>query len=328
MAIITPKVLMDNDYIKVAKESDMETVEALFNEEAGKISPILKPFGASSVNRSDPGLTFDLEEIGFPCSPKDLMKLIKRGDIPKYFTERKENDKKEHRKKADRDSFYLENASVGINFYWKYPKIKKGHPDFPSKEKYRNIMRLEVELKYRKLYALSKNIRHKSKFYKSPEEMSTDELWRTIENDMRRPAIPIDVVLTDDFAAGIINKYLSKIIGQGDYLTLDGARWIVQAHHFRKDKEERLISALEFINECRGIAKAKAKLQGDDLRNLKRSIKDLNGICVNPVTIPRKWGIEHIPNPLDAYYQSITGERLVFGVELEFKKLFREYLAK
>ena len=92
-------------------------------------------------------------------------------------------------------------------------------------------------------------------------------------------------------------------------------------------KSENYDTALEKINECRGIAKAKEKLDGDELNDFKRSLRDLDDICVNPVTVPREWGIEHIPNPLRAYYNVAFEEQFLFDNEYRFNQLLEEYLA-
>ena len=97
-----------------------------------------------------------------PCSPQQMMALIKRGDIPRHFTERKIYDDKSHWKKADKNSFYLESHSVIINFYWKYAKQKKKHPNYANREESYSVIRFEVQCKYPKLYALAK--KHQTKF--------------------------------------------------------------------------------------------------------------------------------------------------------------------
>ena len=258
------------------------------------------------------------------------MKLAKRGDIPKHFSERKVYDDNDisHRKKADKDSFYLESGSVVINYYWKYPQQKEKHPNYPYRETSRNVLRFEVQCKYPKLYSISRKIGRKTKYDsildKFFEDMDIDEL---MECRVNYPAIPIDTMLSDKISAGIIRKYFDKVVRKGDYLTLDTARWIVKAHNFRRDKEERLLFALEAVSECRGIAKAKSKLLGIDISEFKRSLKDLDAIFVNPVTIPREWKIDHIPNPLRAYYNSITEEQIVPLSEIKFEKLLAEYLS-
>ena len=68
-----------------------------------------------------------------------------------------------------------------------------------------------------------------------------------------------------------------------------------------KQKKERLISALQEVSQCRSLARAKALHQGEDLAAFKRTLKDLSDIGINPVTIPREWGISHIPNLMHTF---------------------------
>ena len=96
----------------------------------------------------------------------------------------------------------------------------------------------------------------------------------------------------------------------------------------RGQTEERLIYALEQVKECHGIAKAKEKLRGQDLTDFKRSLRDLDDILVNPVTIPRRWGIEYIPNLLSAYFDVIYEEQIVHKKEFLAKKRIEKFLLK
>ena len=93
-----------------------------------------------------------------------------------------------------------------------------------------------------------------------------DELFKRIEaNEIYHPSIPMDVILTDRILEDVVQKYFYKVIRKGDYLTLDDARDIVLSYHFRRDKEERMIYALESVKEYHGIAGAKSRLYGPDL---------------------------------------------------------------
>jgi hypothetical protein len=130
----------------------------------------------------------------------------------------------------------------------------------------------------RTLYALSKNFDGDSRYFIRYDELSDEELWEIIEKEIHNPTIPIDMTFSDTVSSDIVRKYLHKVVRDGDYLTLDCARWIVQGHNFRRDKEQRLIFALEQISEHRGIAKTKTKLVGIDLFDFKRSEKDLDEI--------------------------------------------------
>ncbi len=141
-------------------------------------------------------------------------------------------------------------------------------------------------------------------------------------------AMMMKALISNKVCEDVIRKYFSKIVRKGHYFTLSIARKIVEAHNFRRDKEKRLIYALELINECRGIAKAKSQLLGIDLQEFKRSLKDLDDILVNPVTVPRDWKVDYIPNLLWAYYDSIYDEQLITLQEFEANKCLTEYSIK
>jgi hypothetical protein len=329
LAVINQEALIENNYIRAAKDDDLKEVEEIYNRETEKISKIFLKFGSCSLNRVDPCLNIDLKELGIPCTPEQMMKLIKRGNIPRYYEERKEcYDSKQRRMVSDKNSFYLESKSSVINFYWKYAKQGKKHPNYSKRESSRNVIRLEVECKYLKLYALVKNRNRESKYYESAEGLSIDEMYMRMYKGIYNPVIPIDVVLSANIYEPIIRKSIYKILRKGNYFTLDIARDIVESYHFRSSKEERMIEVLESVNESHGIAKAKSKLREDEFPRFNKALKELDKILVNPVTIPRRWDIKHIPNLLRAYYDSIYEEQLVSYQEYAAMKRIEEVLEK
>lgn len=329
LVVINPRTLIERNYIVASKEEDLERVERIYNSEAAKISPLLSSFGSCSLNRADPCLNIDLAELEIPCTPEQMMLLIKQGNIPKHYRERdKEYDKKQRRWVKDKDSFYLESKSSTINCYWKYPKQSEKHPNFAFREISRNVIRFEVQCKYLKLYPLSQNYKHKSKFWVSDENLSIDQLYDRIINEIHNPPVPIDVMLSKDVYDNIIRKDFSRILRKGDYFTLSGARSIVESYHFRCDKEERIIYALELVNECHSIAKAKDRLHGPDLAEFNRSLKDLDDMLINPVTIPRRWNIRYIPNLLRAYDEACYEEQILINKEGQAWKHIKKYLSK
>jgi len=330
MVVVNPKVLIEGNYITAAQEDDLKEVERIYNAEVTQISPILLNFGLCSMNRADHCINIDLEELGFPCTPKEMMTLIKKGDIPKHYIERKEEyDEKQRRKVADKHSFYLENGSCVINYYWKYPQqCKKTHPNFLYRESSRNVIRLEVQCKYLKLYSLAKKYRQISKFYVSDDDITVDELYDRMFTDAHSPSIPIDAMLSSEVSEKIIRKYFYKIIRKGDYFTMNGARQIVELYGFKRSKKERIIDTLKRVEEHRGIARAKATLYGSDLDKFNRSLKDLDNMLINPVTIPRRWGIKHIPNLLRAYDDMNIEEEIMPEQEYMAWKHIAVFLAK
>ena len=103
-------------------------------------------------------------------------------------------------------------------------------------------------------------------------------------------------------------KYFNRVIRRGDYFTLNEAIKQVQYCRFSEKKEVRLIKELRRINQFRGIHKVRSTLQGEEQELFRRTLRDLDEININPVTIPREWNIQRIPNLLNAYDRRIEDE--------------------
>ena len=226
------------------------------------------------------------------------MNLIKRSDIPPSYHEWMEYDEISHRKRTRPGSFYLINDSVHINCYSKYMQlldkskknIERGYPPVPQKtlDDARDIIRFEVQCHYRKTYFLSRNIKQQGRGY--PNKYKE--------------------ILAQEQCIEIINSYYKKTIGWSNWYSLEAAVALVKSRRFNSQKEKRLISALQEVSQCRSLAKAKASNQGSDLETFKRSLNDLSSIGINPVTIPKNWGVKRIWNLLETYYSKLSQEDL------------------
>ena len=117
--------------------------------------------------------------------------------------------------------------------------------------------------------------------------------------------------LLDDLSCNnAVSYYFHKIIGKGDWYTLNEAIRIIQSRKFNKQKENRLISALHIVNHYHSVAKAKEAFEGDGLENFRNNLKDLSCMGINPVTIPKGWGMKRIPNILYAYFDKKDEENM------------------
>ena len=331
-AIINPRVLMYNNYIHAAQADDIKSVKGIFNQKLQEISPGMYDFDEWSMNRADYCLNIDTAELGLPCTAKQLIKLVKRANIPKHFTERKKYDATSHRLRTDPDSFYLQSKSVTINFYRKFAQQDLKHPNYANRDASFNVIRFEVQCKYPKLYAILNKYAPESisGLYSFDESLEETDYDYDIGYDIFPSGIKPGSILTASISREILEKYIYKTIRKGDYFTLDGAKEIVESYGFRADKEERLLYALDIVNEARGISAAMKKLPDLELADFKRSLNDLDEILVNPVTIPRKWGIRHIPNPYRAYCDTVFAEQLVSRSEyvaLKRIKIHKETLS-
>lgn len=297
-ATINPKILGGiQDYITAATYDDMGDAITNFNLEAEKISPILKTFDCYSLKRIDYCINFDLNELISGINPELIMNLIKRGDIPHFYKEWTEYDHVSHRKKSKSSSFYLINPSANINCYSKYMQLMersrknedRGFPPIPQStlNAAKSIIRFEVQCKYHKMYTLSSRA----------------------EEAGNRNCNKYESLLPYEVCNETINYYFNKTVGKGDWHTLQDAIRIIKSCNFNSQKEKRLMDALVLVNCCRSLAKAKENLHSSELEAFKRTLKELSGLNINPVTIPKEWGYRYIPNLLYTYYDKAQKEK-------------------
>lgn len=310
---INPKILGGvHNYITAATYNDMEAAIENFNLESEKISYVLRTFDCYRLDRIDYCINFSVDELTPGCSPEQIMTLIRRGDIPRYYEEWQEYSSISHRKKSNPDSFYLVNKSLGINCYRKLAELKKrseqreqnGLPMISQSvlDTAKNIIRFEVQEKYRKTYVQSRKAKDSGNLGQNKYESLLDDLS----------------------CNNAVSYYFHKIIGKGDWYTLNEAIRIIQSRKFNKQKETRLISALRIVNHYHSVAKAKEIFEGDDLENFRQNLKDLSCMGINPVTIPKGWGMKRIPNILYAYFDKKDEENMN-KIEID-EKIVKEYL--
>lgn len=313
-ATINPKILSGiEDYVTAATFDDMETAITNFNHECKKISPLLKDFYQYRLQRIDYCINFYIDELAGGCSPDLIMELIRRSDIPTHYSEYMKYDKISHRMKSPPSSFYLMNRSVNINCYSKSidlqrrseDRVHKGHEAIPAAilDSAHGIIRFEVQCKYSKMYTL------------------TQEATKLGNRDYNK----YKTLLSPEICIEEIASYYNKIIGKGDWYTLQAASKLIKNQHFHRQKENRLIDALQLVNQCRSLAKAKSLFQGSELDAFKRTLGDLTALRISPVTIPKDRGIQKIPNLLDAYFDKIQDEKLKKEMEEFRDKRLEEY---
>lgn len=326
-AVINPKVLTgEKTYIVAANSDYLEDVERIFNQEAEKISPMLRKFNCYSLNRIDYCINFDVSELKFnyPSEvekrlPELIMTLMKYGDIPDHFSE----------EYKEQYQFYLKSKSVVINCYWKHDDLRRNFPDCQDLNDSYNIIRFEVQFKYQKVSVASLKLKRQYEQQKSvilneldkegfddfSEVRDEAKRWELMQleemyNVIRRAELRImEDMLSDEVCSEVIDGYYYKVIKNGDYYTFDAAKRIIEEKVSKWEKVVRLTDTLKMISDYGGIAKAKSTLQSKELEEFRRSLRELEKLGISPVTIPREWGIYYIPNLLDNYYSLRTKER-------------------
>ncbi len=303
-ATINPKILAGiRDYLTAATLSDMNCAISNFNFESQKISPLLQTFSDYRITRIDYCVNIALDEIISGYDSDQIMNLIKRSDIPPHYKEWMKYDDTAHRMKSQPESFYLKSNSVNINYYSKYmqllnisqEKVENGFDPIEQEilDASRNIYRFEVQYKYHKIYSLSQEA-----------EKAGNLSYNKYKN-----------LLTSVKCIEIVSDYYKKTIGKGDWYALSEAVQIIKSKNYNRQKEQRLINALKYVNQCRSLAKAKKAYPKDQLRIFKQTLNELSALNINPVTIPREWNIYHIPNFPRTYFNQLIKTSLDNSLE-------------
>lgn len=313
---INPKLLSGiSDYLTAATIADMDVAISNFNEEAKRISPILQDFSCYKLGRVDYCVNFSLQELAPNCTPYQVMSLIKRSNTPPSYREWVQYDAVSHRYKSKPSSFYLMNGSVHINCYSKFMQLQeqskenaeKGYPPIAPEvlNRARDLIRFEIQCKYHKAYSMSQ-------IATCAGNINTNKY---------------ESLLAQTQCIDQISAYYRKSIGNGDWYTLQEAVTKIENQNFNSQREQRLVEALRLVNHCRSVPTAIASYHGHEQATFKQTLKELSSIGINPVTIPKEWGIKHIPNLLYSYFDKADSEKLSKDIEQFQSECVQEFIA-
>ncbi|XJZ27725.1 hypothetical protein ACF5W4_02435 [Bacillota bacterium Lsc_1132] len=252
----------------------VERLRTVLNEAIESISGTLPQSDKWFVSRLDFTKNLTSEYV------KECVALAKKGKDPYRY---KDTINKP-------GSSYRKSKSVILNYYDKFDHISKkiDNDSFNAYllEEAQNIYRIEVQcLNYNKL----KHIREK---FELPHKSNLYHYLRS------------------DIAKWAFFSYYDKVIGRGDYYSLAAALKIVEATEWGPTKKKNIKNWLKLIAQAKGMTNARQQfINGTTLahtqtfvqgnRNTFRNYeKACNEIGINPVTIPKDWGIAYIPNPI------------------------------
>ena len=111
----------------------------------------------------------------------------------------------------------------------------------------------------------------------------------------------ISEMLSELSCERIIESYFKKIIKPGDYCTLSEATEIIENEGFKDETELLLLETLKGINRM-GIAKFRTWIHPDQQQHFYRALKKLEELNINPVTIPKSFGVRWVPGLLGRWF--------------------------
>ena len=188
-------------------------------------------------------------------------------------------------------------------------ELKKNFTNCISLEESYDIIRFEVQCKYHKMCALKTEIKNEkeinNEYVLTSGSLSEDaeEFTEQLMINKHNAALMLGELLSDKKCFELISNYYDKTIKPGNYYSFEEAKNRINEKVPSWQKAQRLIETLEYIDKQGSIAKAKSTLNKDALGNFRRSLRELKTLKINPVVIPKEWGIAFIPNLLDKYCQ-------------------------
>lgn len=264
---LNPKRLIEHsNNIKITKDKDIVKISNEFNKIVKSIDECLPEFYYWTLKRIDYATYVITDYV------KEYIQLFQRADRPSnHFKEL--YDIKSKRRKQLEGSFYLYSRGTAINFYDKEFERRENQKKYnlPNDDikNAKNILRIEIQCN-----------KSKTDYMKSKLEFETKNLFYFLNLDISR-----DTIL----------YYYKKTIGEGDYYTLNKAREIINNSKYSLRKKHILIQVLELINTKRSIWKARNEFIKSNA-TFNSYLKDIRGLGINPVTIPRNKDIEFLEN--------------------------------
>lgn len=279
---VKPKRLVGiDDYVTPANADCLVELVDRVNGIFRSVSPVLGTVDDYRLRRTDPCLNIVLHDLlkiheakqinRRDIVPLDVMRLVRMGDIPYSYTQYSSP------RCTCSKSMWLYNKSVNINFYCKGEELKSKYPDVAGIDLASDVVRLEVQLKYRKMSVMFRDSR----------------LWEDLK----------DLVFSEDWNVNIVSRYWWRVVGHGDWYSLREAERRISRHGFRIDKEKRMVECLKLVAECGGLAETKKRLSDKEWATLSYPITELRKIGINPVCIPKSWRMTWIPNVLEAWLE-------------------------
>lgn len=284
-AKVNPGVLIDQDYINPISSDEISTLIKEFDMLSRAVSEHMPRFSDYKINRIDYCINLDIKEIGKGLSPQEIMKIIRRSDKPRGYKEFMKYDKSAKKSKPPKDSYYLINGSVNVNIYDKYEQLKKEKkdgkiPDWVPIEEAQNIIRFEIQCKQSKMKELRETYDIKKHDHES--------------------------ILSSEMCEEVLLSYFRKIIGPGEYYTIQTAKKIIEKSDYADNEKKEMVNALELVSLKRSIRKARESLDSKSKKkSFNEALDNLRQLNINPVTIPRDWDIKSIPSLEDYIIKEI-----------------------
>lgn len=268
-----PARVLDNGFIQVSEADEVKAAMTIIDKFLNSIDHHLSIW-EFSLRRVDYCVNVNVSE---QKNVENYIELLKRGKMPDDFNLKVFRDPVSHRSVTYKNSLYLSNKAVTINFYNKFKQLTEKAP-FVNAEEAKGILRLEVQFKSRKLSEMKRGIDKGESCF--------------------------DYFINNQISLNSIAYYLKRISQSGDYYTLSEARNIINQSCLRNKIKADLVKFIYLVNKKRSLEKVLNNKGVLLERPAEEILRLLDGLGINAVTIPSSWGIEYLPNLRQYVYEA------------------------
>ena len=257
-------------------EKDFKLLESNFKKLITPLLPSRTDINNWIVKRIDYNIDLKMKQK----EVEQYITLLQRGD--KRYNWSIHKLKKQVTNKHPKGSVLFDNEQYSVNIYNKYLERKsnqerRGITDKKELEESKGILRIEVQLKSKKIKDIKKKI----------------------------PRIREGRTLADfarfDIAIPVIVETLKNIAGQADYLSYSKALERINQELNRSATKKDIEHFLSLVSRFRSLWKAKkAYIANSQCKtSLDTVLKNLKKLNINPVTIPKAFKTDSIENLLN-----------------------------
>lgn len=263
-------------------ESDFEKLDTTFTEYMKEVLPSHSSVNGWDVARIDYNIDILLSD---QREVEQYIALLQMGDkasswkVHETETEAKKRKQSKHgqrRKGHPTGSVLYDNQRYSVNIYNKLlerqqEQEKRGVTDKQELKEAERILRIEVQSKRGKLQYLKK------KNY--GQELA---------------GRPLQAFACFEMSENTVTSVLKTIVGEADYLSMERAKTRIRDSPATKRATKNLIAFLRTVQARKSVWNAKKHYDGS--MKPESIIKRLQGLNINPVTIPNTFGKEEMEN--------------------------------
>lgn len=259
-------------------EDDFTALSRNFSKYISLVLPAHSCLNGWSVQRIDYNIDLKMQYENV----EKYITLLQRGGkayswkVHELFEDKSKRKKSKHGQRKTthpKGSILFENKQYNVNIYDKYrerlaSQQERGIIDERELQESKGVLRIEIQAKKNKVRTL-----------KSKYEIAE----KTVENYARY-----------DIAEPLIMQVLKDIAGETDYYSMERAINKITQSNIKGTTKDDIVGFLRLVNNNRSLWKAKKKYNGKT--KLETVLKRLDKLNINPVTLPRSFGSDEMPN--------------------------------